>query len=81
MDGSATAAAIGPIAEPTVTSTGRPTGTEADCGVTTIGGGVGLAVIAGSGEAAEGNGDGVVGEAAGGGGGGGGGDGVCAEAV
>lgn len=41
-DGSATAAAIGLIAEPTMRSTGCPTGTEAVPGVTTIGGGVGV---------------------------------------
>src|SRR5579872_1844416 len=40
IDGSLTVAVSGLIAEPTVKSTGEPTGTEAAAGVTTIGGGV-----------------------------------------
>jgi hypothetical protein len=64
IDGSRTTAAIGLIAEPTVRSTGAPTGTEAVSGVTTIGGGVGLGAAVATGVAAgvgegEGDGDGV----------------------
>jgi len=49
IEGSAIAAAIGLIAEPTMTSTGAPTGTEAVAGVTTIGGGVGAPGAGGAG--------------------------------
>ena len=45
IDGSATVAAIGLIAEPTVRSSGEPTGTDADSGETTIGGGVAMAGV------------------------------------
>lgn len=51
MDGSATLPAIGAIADPTVRSTGWPTGTAAVSGVTTIGGGVPVGTAGAAGDA------------------------------
>jgi hypothetical protein len=66
INGSRTTAESGAIAEPTVRFTAVPTGTDAACGSTRIGGGVGvgfaaeLAEGAGAGEGeAEGEGGGV----------------------
>ncbi len=56
MDGSRTTAVSGAIAEPTVRLTAVPTGTDAACGCTTIGGGVAVGPAA---EVATGTGEGV----------------------
>jgi hypothetical protein len=71
IDGSRTDAESGTIAEPTVRFTAVPTGTDAACGCTVMGGGVGVGVRFGAGlaegaGAAEGEGEGD-GEAEGGG--------------
>jgi hypothetical protein len=60
-DGSRTAAESGTIAEPTVRFTAVPTGTDAACGCTVMGGGVGVGLAAALAEgtgAGEGEGDG-----------------------
>lgn len=69
MLGSAMVAVIGLIAEPTVRSMERPTGTDAAAGVTTMGGGVGVAVGTAAGmfdgpTGGDGDGDGVEAEVA-----------------
>jgi hypothetical protein len=59
IDGSRTAAESGTIAEPMVRFTAVPTGTDAACGCTVMGGGVGVAAeLAEGAGAAEGEGDG-----------------------